>query len=250
MSQANFSDDAASVVKAIQDGVKTDTIHIGGDQYTTRPVYFPPARADVKALGISTLDGLIEYIKENADKHNFSGLLIVVESPRLVSVYAQIESAKDSRTEWLNAEYEVEGFPFGRYLDHEQFMVAAQALLCETDDQKELLKFVGNLTTGTVSTSTDNGVSQTVVVEQGVRKSAVELPNPVLLAPFRTFAEVEQPNSPFVLRVRQSREGLMPEIALYEADGGLWRIDAIDFIKKYLAEKLGDEITANIPVIG
>lgn len=250
MSQASFNDSATSVVKAIQDGVETQIVTVDGKDYTSRPVYLPPTKPDVSALQISTLDGLIEYINENADKHNFTDLIIVVNSPRSVSVRSQVESKKDSRVEWLAADYEVDSFPFDRYIDHEQFMVKAQALICETDDQRNLLKFVGNLTTALVQTSTDDGKSQTVVVETGVRKSEVDLPNPVNLAPRRTFPEVEQPGSPFVLRLKQSREGQLPEIALFEADGGLWRVEAITNIKTYIARKLNEDIQSEIPIIG
>ncbi len=125
-------------------------------------------------------------------------------------------------------------------------MIAAQALITPTEARDGLLKFVGNLTTALVQNSVDDGTSQTVTIEQGVRKSEVELPNPVTLAPRRTFPEVDQPDSPFILRVRQTREGQMPELALYEADGGLWKLAAIQNIKDHLAAAL----EVKIPVIG
>ena len=68
----------------------------------------------------------------------------------------------------------------------------------------------------------------------------------MILAPRRTFPEVDQPESPFVLLVKQSREGMMPEIALFEADGGLWKLTAIQNIKDYLKAVLEVEV----PVIG
>lgn len=249
MAQASFNDDAGSVVKAIQDGVRTETINVNGETFTTREVFLTPEKARERQLDISTLDGLIEYLNENVDRHEANNLLIVVNSPRSVSVRSQINSEKDFRVNWLDADYDVDGFPFGRFISHEEFVVAAQCLIVEEiGDRDDLLRYIGNLTTAQISTSTDNGVSQTVVVETGVRKSEVELPNPVTLAPRRTFAEVEQPKSPFVLRVKQSREGQMPEIALYEADGGLWKIEAVRNIKAYIRENLNEDLV--ISVIG
>jgi hypothetical protein len=247
MSQANFSDDATSVVKAIQSGVKTEEINIDGQNYSTRPVYLPPAKPQVSALQVGSLDGLSEYLNKKVDGLDPEKLVIVINSHKSVSVFRQVEDAADTRTEWLEATYEVECFAFNRFLDHEQFMIQAQALITETEDRDKLLKFIGNLTTAAVQTSTDDGISQTVVVEQGVRKSAIELPNPVRLAPRRTFPEIDQPSSPFVVRVKQQREGLMPEIALFEADGGLWRVEAIDNIRRYLGLSLGG---IEIPIIG
>lgn len=52
-----------------------------------------------------------------------------------------------------------------------------------------------------VSTN-DNGVTQTVEARQGVALNAVvEIKPRVMLRPFRTFLEVEQPESEFLLRV-------------------------------------------------
>ena len=249
MSQANFSDDATSVVKAIQNGVVTDTIIVDGETFTTRPVFIPPVAPNTARLEVSTLDGLIEYLNENVDRHAAVGLMVVAGDPRSVTVLGQIGGAKETRVNWLEAEYTVDAFPFGKFISHEEFVVAAQCLLVDdAGDIRQLLTYIGNLTAAQITTSTDDGVSQTVVVESGVRKSAVELPNPVNLAPRRTFAEIEQPSSPFVLRVRQTRDGQMPEIALFEADGGLWRIEAIKRIKKYIAENLNEDL--QIPVIG
>lgn len=238
MSQASFSDDAVSVVEAIQNSVKTETIEVGDGIFTTRPVYLVPEKSDVRVLRINSLDGLIEYLNEGVDNQDISDLVVVVNSPVSVSVFHQVEYVKDSRAHWLEAGYSIDEFPFGRYHPHEEFMVLAQSRICDSHEREQMLKFIGNLTTGQVSNSVDNGVSQTVIVETGVRKSAVELPNPVTLAPHRTFAEITQPASPFVLRVRQSREGQMPEIALFEADGGFWKLNAVESIKKYIKGKL------------
>ncbi|MGC4441273.1 hypothetical protein ABXW85_20645, partial [Streptococcus suis] len=64
----------------------------------------------------------------------------------------------------------------------------------------------------------DNGVSQVATVTSGVASLAKgKAPNPVLLRPYRTFAEVEQPASQFVFRIdKQAR------MALFEADGKRW----------------------------
>ncbi len=247
MSQANFSDDAKTVVQAIQDGVETAVIKIGDREFTTREVFLPPEKRKIDKLDISSLNGLTGYINLKVDEKAIKNLLIVINSPRSVSVYEQAESADGKRMCWLDADYETDGFPFGRYLDHEEFMVKAQALIVpDKGDIDELLKLVGNITTSAVQTSIDDGVSQSITIEKGVRKSEVELPNPVNLAPRRTFPEVVQPVSPFVLRVRQMRDGTMPEIALFEADGGLWKTDAIQEIREYLLLNLNNDI----PVIG
>lgn len=64
----------------------------------------------------------------------------------------------------------------------------------------------------------------------------VVVPNPVTLAPYRTFVEVKQPESKFVFRMRKSEEG--PQAALFEADGGAWKIEAMQRVKEFLEDKL------------
>ena len=70
-------------------------------------------------------------------------------------------------------------------------------------------------------------------------KGEAVVPNPVRLRPFRTFVEVEQPESAFVFRMRQdSDDGV--ECAVFEADGGAWKNAAMENIKKYLQLELSD----------
>jgi hypothetical protein len=70
----------------------------------------------------------------------------------------------------------------------------------------------------------------------------VKVPNPVVLAPFRTFPEIKQPESKFIFRMQSG-----PRAALYEADGGAWRNEAMSGIKEYLQDMLAD--VENIEII-
>lgn len=55
-------------------------------------------------------------------------------------------------------------------------------------------------------------------------------------SPLRTFYEVEQPSSPFVLRFSENAK-----VALFEGDGGAWKLEAVENIKKWLRTKLYGE---------
>ena len=68
----------------------------------------------------------------------------------------------------------------------------------------------------------------------------VALPNPVRLKPYRTFREVSQPGSLFVVRAKRADDGGLPKVALFEADGGKWKLEAIDNIRQYLTSKIAD----------
>ena len=61
------------------------------------------------------------------------------------------------------------------------------------------------------------------LLKTGVANLAkAKAPNPVMLRPYRTFAEVEQPASQFVFRIDKNAE-----MALFSADGGKWHLNAI-----------------------
>lgn len=81
--------------------------------------------------------------------------------------------------------------------------------------------------------------------EQGVALNAVvEIKPRVMLRPFRTFLEVEQPESEFLLRVDPD-EG----IGFFEADGGIWKLEAKKNIADYFLKNMGDLIDAGKVVV-
>lgn len=106
-----------------------------------------------------------------------------------------------------------------------------------------ILQVVGNLKDEAVKTYADDGTSQIVTAKVGLTRPPenVLLPNPVSLRPYRTFPEVEQPTSPFILRMQSTKEG--PQVALFEADGGKWKLDAIASIRDYLVNALPEGVT-------
>ena len=82
----------------------------------------------------------------------------------------------------------------------------------------------------------DDGVSQKVTINKGVVTAEdVTIKNPVYLVPLRTFYEVEQPASPFVLRFNEGAD-----VALFEGDGGAWKLKAVKNIKDWLDNQLKD----------
>ena len=88
-------------------------------------------------------------------------------------------------------------------------------------------------------------MSQSVTVKTGIASvSNVKVPNPVVLRPYRTFTEIEQPESRFIFRMQEG--GLC---ALFEADGGAWEKKAVINIKEYLSDKLSKEIENGQAVI-
>ena len=82
------------------------------------------------------------------------------------------------------------------------------------------------------------------MTQKGVALQANEAIRPIVrLKPYRTFQEVEQPESPFLIRV--SERG----ISFTEADGGMWKLTARETIKKFLEKRLQQEVSEGSVVI-
>ena len=130
-------------------------------------------------------------------------------------------------------------------------MLGLQANFQPTGDLNLILKVSGNIEKKNNAAYSDDGVSQVVTMQTGVATKADALvPNPARLKPFRTFQEVPQPESNFVFRIGDDEE---PTFKLVEAEGGIWRNEAIQNIKDYLATLLADmpkEIQDMITIIG
>lgn len=105
-------------------------------------------------------------------------------------------------------------------------------------DKALLLKFAGTVEAGSVAEYGDDGISQKATVKTGIAsKGDAIIPSPARLKPFRTFVEVDQPISSFIFRMKDDRCGGV-QCALFEADGGAWKISAMEAIKAYLVKEL------------
>jgi hypothetical protein len=230
-----------SAVKAIQDSMKTEFIEVENEVYATRQVFLPPEAPQIETLQINTLTGIVDYIKSNLDGDPENGMAVQVVSYDCVKVIGGHFGRFKQRDEYVVARSEAvigKTFTFGHFYDPESFNIALQSLFVETDEREQILRVVGNIKEETVKQAVDDGTSQTVVARAGVaRVEEVEVPNPVTLQPYRTFREIEQPASVFILRMRQNGSGL-PSCALFEADGGKWKLMAIERIKGFLSEQL------------
>ncbi|WP_233711026.1 hypothetical protein [Lederbergia citrisecunda] len=198
----------------------------------------------LEPLHINTLTGLVNYIKANIERFGYQ-LFLQVYDEKTVSLKGTLQY-DGGRETLVIANAITPKFSYGHYLDSEELIIAFQSKFTKTADRDLLLKVVGNVKEENVRQTGDNGVSQAVTIKTGIASADdVLVPNPVTLAPYRTFLEVEQPSSDFIFRMKNGPSG-----AIYEADGGAWRNQAIVNVREYLAAELADEIeTGRITVI-
>jgi hypothetical protein len=217
---------------------------VNGEQYSTEQLHRIPRVFDptpvAEAISINTLTGLVDYIRNSVDNINYT-LIVHINSPVSVSVYSELRNDM-RRSYFINCKAMTPVITFERFLDLEQFNIMMQACFLENPDRAAVLKVVGNVKEDNVRTTGDNGMTQVVTGKSGIATVGdVVVPNPVTLCPFRTFPEVDQPESKFVFRMQEG-----PKAALFEADGGKWKIFAMQNVKDYLLENLED---CNVKII-
>lgn len=200
--------------------------------------------APVDVLAVNTLTGLVDYIDSHFDERN--KLMIQVKSPTEVLLFDALDSTNDRRF-YIRATALLPNITFERFVDREKFQIMMQANFVDNQDKQVVLSIVSNIVEDGSAEIMDNGMAQKVTVKKGVASVGYEtIPGRVALKPYRTFAEVTQPESEFILRLQEGAQ-----VALFEADGGAWELNAIHGIKEYLTEKLKHEIEEkNIFIIG
>lgn len=231
-----------SFIEKIESMAETKILDINDRPYSTSQLH-PVREPKPATLRIRTLSGLVDYLVSNADGLTLSDLIVHVNSPTDVHLYSRFCGNFAQRSQFLEVEaIDQIFFEFGRYQPLELFNVALQSQFVQGETTASMLKIIGNIKDGEVKSFSDDGISQEVRAKRGVTLvEEVNVPNPVDLAPYRTFPEVEQPSSKFVFRMRSG--SLTPECALFVADGNAWALDAIDNIRDWLREKLPKEVT-------
>lgn len=187
---------------------------------------------------LTTLTGLGALISEaNIEKFKKDEVAFHVVNEKKVELIGTKSNLWGKRTTYAVALLpQVDGFQFGKFMDHESFVIGVLSNFVPTaGDHEYLVRIASNVTAEKVRTSDDDSIAQTVGVRAGVTLKGVEtLKGRVKLAPFRTFRECQQPESEFVFRVRQDKDEQVPLFALFEADGGKWKLDAVQEVARYL----------------
>jgi hypothetical protein len=246
-----MSTDSDSINKIL--ALAPPNIHTVGDlEWTDKKLdlIYPPSP---KAVECSTLQGLVDLWAGELDDAAKSGdLLCHITSPTTVSLLSRESDDHGRRRVWAEATYpECKGFTFGAWLDPEQFIIGAQAnfqrVKVENDDGsfvKDLdyvLSIASKISAEYAADNDDDGIAQRVTVRQGIHlKSETVLKPLVSLAPYRTFAEIDQVLSTFVFRARV--DGDIAKLALFEADGGRWKLGAYSALRTWLSAKFGDKV--------
>lgn len=222
---------------------ETKTFEIGGQTYTDGHLTLVPVHVDrPECITVSGLDGICQLIRTELTK---VGTTILVQAKSYKTVEVMTTYLEDfSRNVLYRAEADVPGLRTG-FRDRETALIELRSLFIPGEGTAYLLDLLSRMTDDNSVSTQDNGVTQTVEARQGIAlKERVEIKPRVKLQPFRTFLEVPQPESEFLLRIDANKG-----IGFFEADGGVWKLEAKRNIADYFTSHLADLIDVGRVVV-
>lgn len=222
---------------------------INGLDYSDRQLQLiqPPQPA---AVEIDTLDGFVELMERNLNEFDPVKVFVWVQTFESVALSSLDVDKYAHRMKHISVKPTkgLTGFTFNQWTNQEAFIIGLQAGFQPSPDLDYLLKLTSHVDGKTAVKTIDNSVTQEVTVQNGVAfKEEVEVKARLSLKPYRTFRELDQTASDFIFRVKDNAN-----FALYEADGGAWKIAAMKQVANYLSNRLKGSTVAtlnDIPVI-
>lgn len=221
-------------------GKSTFRVTAEGDVEEILPTIFHP-----DTLPLNSLDALVKLVRTEASEMD-TPLYITIPDHQTVRCFGQPDAAERY---FRQVYYEVHatdvpGWDSGVKLGFEEMQIALRTRFQETPDALYAMKLLSDITSGGKITLNDNGIATSVVTQKGVALQSNEAIRPIVkLKPYRTFQEVEQPESAFLIRV--SERG----ISFTEADGGMWKLTARETIKQFLEDQLRQEVDEGSVII-
>lgn len=246
----NLKEALQYLVNLGEETARPEVLEICGKTYANKNLVRYGGKEYARAMEVSSLTAVLDYIAAAGAEFR-QDMILHVQSPKRVSLVSFLDDEDRCRECLLTAKANVSEFGFDQWYDQERFIMELQANFLANEDLEKLQAVAGNVEGGTTANYGDDGVSQKTTIKSGITtREDVVVPNPATLIPWRTFPEIEQPESKFVFRIRDNRDGA-PEFKLLEADGGIWKNEAIENIKEYLRNGLDSiDCPVNIHVIG
>lgn len=182
---------------------------------------------------LSSLSGLAEMIKQEINEYNLP-LFVRATSVERVHVFGAIRDDMQREMPYT-AIAKFIGFDYDRYMSIENMIIGLKSRFAPTEDRDYLVKLLGNITDQQSVQTKDDGITQSATIKSGIQLVGEQRIKPIVsLKPYRTFLEVEQPESDFLIRLKDG------SAALFEADGGVWEREAVKNIADKLRELLED----------
>jgi hypothetical protein len=192
-------------------------------------------------LVLATLSGIVDAWEQlevlgYAEALGMQASVIHVRNPWEVAILSDLYGDHLQRAVLVQATpMQVTDFPFNEFVSPEEFVIAGRQGFVHTDVLAEVIGLASGLTESSVVDVNDNGIGQTVSVRRGVAGQVrVSVDAPFMLAPYRTFGELEQPFSPYIFRVKRGGPERLPDVGLFAVDDPTWIGHTIASIRSFL----------------
>lgn len=199
----------------------------------------------IKNIHLSSLDALVAFVKTEAVPAHGNVYITIPDHKTAKCFTHPYENLRNNRQYLYTADAtDVPGWSDKVALPFEEALIALRTRFQATPDTEYALKLLSDITTGSKVTYNDNGIATSVVTKRGIDLQSNASIRPIIsLRPYRTFQEVEQPASQFLIRINERN------ITFIEADGGMWKLAARNTVKQYLEEALASEIESGAVVV-
>lgn len=221
------------------------TIHeVEGSVYSNQQlVHIQDKKPMPKCIDLTGLDSICKMVRNEAE-HVGLQIFIQVKDYKSVSVFTELDEDED-RLYLYNCVADTPAVAMGRFMAYENAVIELRSLYIPNKGTEYLLQLLSSISNESKVTSSDNGVTQQVEARSGIAlNSMVKIEPRVTLQPFRTFVEVAQPESEFLLRINDRGE-----IGFFPADGGVWKLEATRNVAAYFEDKLKDLIETGAVVV-
>lgn len=224
------------------------TYDIGGETYSDHElVRIAPHVDRPREIQVNGLSSIAELLREENDIFVDSlPIYIRIIDAREVAVFTSYDDMM-ARDALYRCSCDAPSFRPG-WMEHDEAIIKLRSIFVqdgEGSDLEYVMDLLARVSKESSVTSSDNGISQTVEARQGVALSQRVKVRPIVrLTPYRTFLEVEQPTSEFLLRLDEDGR-----VGLLEADGGRWKMDAKQYISEFFFRELKDLIESRKVVV-
>lgn len=239
----------AAIEKIQEMAAKPERFSIDGHDYIMTPdggyTEIKPELEYPELITLCSLDALVQFVKSEALNIN-DQVFITIPNHETVSCFTHpIPELRFNRVYlYIAKATDVPGWNEEVKMGFEEAMIALRTRFTPTPDTDYALRLLSSITTGGKVTFNDNGVATSIVTQKGIAlQENTEIRPIVRLSPYRTFQEVPQPESQFLIRVSERA------ITIVEADGGMWKLQARRNVMQFLAAELAEEIESGKVVL-
>lgn len=233
----------------IQETTRPQIVERDGETFVVyakeAPHQLRPTIEHPDTLPLTSLDAMVKLVRSEASGVE-SPLYITIPDHLTVRCFGRpVASERFHRQVYYEARAtDMPGWDANVTLPFEEMQIALRTRFQETTDSPYVQKLLSEISTGAKITFNDNGVATTIVTKKGIDLQANETIRPIVsLRPYRTFQEVDQPESVFLIRINERG------ISFIEADGGMWKLRARETVQAFLEERLAEEVSAGSVIV-